>query len=57
MNKKTYHEPTTRIFILQHMHLLSNSVFGANAQSNPGGPHSVSAAPSWDFEEEEEEDY
>ena len=53
MNKKTYHEPTTRIFILQHMHLLSGSGFGANAQSNPG-VKKVSAAPSWDFEEEED---
>ena len=54
MNKKTYHEPTTRIFILQHMHLLSGS-WNANAMSNPGVKKSVSAAPSWDFEEEEDD--
>lgn len=55
MNKKTYHEPTTRIFALRHMHLLSGSGFGAGAQSDPGVKKSVSAAPSWDFEEEEED--
>ena len=55
MNKKTYHEPTTRLFVSRHMYLLSNSVFGANAMSNPGVKKSVSAAPSWDFEDDEDD--
>ncbi len=54
MNKKTYHEPTIKIHNCRPMHMLSGSGDGPTGGSLPS-PNMVSAAPSWDFEEDEDD--